>query len=417
MKTKRNMANIGRKTAVEEQNMQQFVSDSTWAGRELIAALQLDIGFREEFSEGSVFLIDESANEKAGAHSAGAGRQYNGRLGKVEMSQVGVFLGLVNKGYHTWYDGELFIPEDWFSEAYTAKRKRVGIPENRTFKTKLELALAMVKRAKEKGIPVKVVDCDTLYGRSGWLRDELAQLDREYYADVPENTKVYVEAPLVTWPLTKRGGKASKPEILGLSYEVKALQSHSQTEWHSLTLRPTERGMQIADFARWRVWTVRADGSVREEWLLIRQNKKRVVYSLSNASRDTSLFTMAERKSQRYFIERSNQDAKSELGWDEFQAIKYNAWEHHLALTIMASWFITETRLDWAQEHQRDPELLEALELDVLPALSMANVREMLRAAMPLPQLTPLQAAQLVAKHLDNRARSRKSRLNKAHSP
>ena len=417
MKAKRNMANIGRKTAVEEQNMQQFISDSTWAGRELIAALQLEIGFREEFSEGSAFLIDESANEKAGAHSAGAGRQYNGRLGKVEMSQVGVFLGLVNKGYHTWYDGELFIPEDWFSEAYTAKRKRVGIPENRTFKTKLELALAMVKRAKEKGIPVKVVDCDTLYGRSGWLRDEFAQLDREYYADVPENTKVYVEAPLVTWPLTKRGGKASKPEILGLSYEVKELQSHSQTEWHALTLRPTERGMQIADFARWRVWTVRADGSLREEWLLIRQNKKRVVYSLSNARRETSLYTMAERKSQRYFIERSNQDAKSELGWDEFQAIKYTAWEHHLALTIMASWFITETRLDWAQEHERAPELLEALELDVLPALSMANVREMLRAAMPLPQLTPLQAAQLVAQHLDNRARSRKSRLNKARSP
>ena len=153
MKAKRNMANIGRKTAVEEQNMQQFISDSTWAGRELIAALQLEIGFREEFSEGSVFLIDESANEKAGAHSAGAGRQYNGRLGKVEMSQVGVFLGLANKGYHTWYDGELFIPEDWFTEAYTAKRKRVGIPENRTFKTKLELALVMVKRAKEKGIP------------------------------------------------------------------------------------------------------------------------------------------------------------------------------------------------------------------------------------------------------------------------
>ena len=58
-------------------------------------------------SEGSAFLIDESANEKAGVHSAGAGRQYDGRLGKVEMSQVGVFLGLANKGYHTWYDTEL----------------------------------------------------------------------------------------------------------------------------------------------------------------------------------------------------------------------------------------------------------------------------------------------------------------------
>lgn len=417
MEAKRNMANIGRKTDVPEQNMQQFISDSPWLGRELINALQTDIGFREEFSEGSVFLIDESAEEKAGSHSAGAGRQHNGRLGKVEVSQVGVFLGLTNNGYHTWYDGELYFPEKWFSKEAKKKRERVGMPEDLVFKTKLELALDMLKRAKEKGVPTEIVDCDSLYGRSGQLRDEFAKLELEYYADIPEDTIVYVQPPLVKWPLTKRGKRSSKPEISGLAYKVKALKTHSQTEWHTLTLRPTERGMLTADFARWRVWTVRSDGSVREEWLLIRRDKKKSTYSLCNASRETSLSTMAKRKSQRYFIECSNRDAKSELGWDEFQAIKYRAWEHNLALTIMASWFITETRLDWTQEHEHDPELLEDLELDVLPSLSMANVREMLRAAMPLPQLTPLQSAQIVAKHLDNRARSRKSRLHKALSP
>ena len=82
----------------------------------------------------------------------------------------------------------------------------------------------------------------------------------------------------------------------------------------------------------------------------------------------------------------------------------------------MASWFITETRLEWAQKYKRDPQLLEKYETDVLPALSMANVRELLRATMPLPQLTPLEAAELVVKHLDNRTRSRKSRLRKAFS-
>lgn len=417
METKRNMSTIGRKTNVPEQNMQQFISDSPWSGRELISALQMDIGFREEFSEESVFLIDESAEKKAGNHSAGASRQHNGRLGKVEMSQVGVFLGLVNNGYHTWYDGELFFPEIWFSEAYAEKRKRAGVPDNLSFKTKLELALDMLKRAKNKGIPAEIVDCDSLYGRSGWLRDEFRGLEMEYYADIPEDTTVYVQPPLVTWPLTKQGKRASKPEVSGLTYQVRELKTHTQTEWHRLTLRPTERGMLTADFARWQVWTIRKDGSVREEWLLMRRDKKKTTYSLSNATPETSLFTMAARKSQRHFIERSNQDAKSELGWDEFQAIKYSAWEHHLALTIMASWFITETRLDWAQKYQRDPELLATLELDVLPALSMANVREMLRAAMPLPQLSTLQAVQLVAKHLDNRAHSRKSRLRKALGP
>ena len=181
-------------------------------------------------------------------------------------------------------------------------------------------------------------------------------------------------------------------------------------------MRPNERGMLRAKFVRLRVWTVRDDGSLREEWLLIRQDKKRITYSLCNASKTTSLLTMAQRKSQRYFIERSNQDAKSEFGWDEFQAIKYKAWEHHLALTIMASWFITETRLEWAQKYERDPALLEKYETDVLPTLSVANVRELLRATMPLPQLSTFQAAELVVKHLDNRTRSRKSRLRKALS-
>ena len=102
---------------------------------------------------------------------------------------------------------------------------------------------------------------------------------------------------------------------------------------------------------------------------------------------------------------------------DEFRAIKYRAWQHHLALTILASWFIAETRLDWRDDYARDPSLLEYYETDVLPALSMANVREMLRATLPLRQLSPLQAAHLVVKHLDNRTRSRRSRLRKHSGP
>jgi SRSO17 transposase len=274
----------------------------------------------------------------------------------------------------------------------------------------------MVDRVHQNDVPFCAIDCDSLYGRAGWLRDAFDQRGHEYYADVPSNTVVYLSSPLVIYPETKRGVPAKTPEIIGLAYTVEELKSHSQTEWETITLRPNERGMLRAKFARLRVWTVREDGSLRSEWLLIRQDNKRTTYSLSNASQDTSLHTMAQRKSQRYFIERANQDAKSEFGWDEFQAIKYRAWEHSLALTIMASWFVTETKLDWAQKYKRDPELLEKYEADILPTLSIANVRELLRATMPLPQLTPLEAVELVIKHLDNRTRSRKSRLRKALS-
>lgn len=102
---------------------------------------------------------------------------------------------------------------------------------------------------------------------------------------------------------------------------------------------------------------------------------------------------------------------------DEFQAIKYRAWQHHLALTILASWFIAETRLDWQEEHLRDPHLAQDYETDILPALSMANVRDMLSATLPLKQMSPLEAANLVVKHLDNRTRSRRSRLRNRPAP
>ena len=86
-------------------------------------------------------------------------------------------------------------------------------------------------------------------------------------------------------------------------------------------------------------------------------------------------------------------------------------WKHQLALTILASWFVAETRLDWQQRFEKSPELLVQYEVDALPNLSVANVRELLRASMPLPQLSPEDAASLVVTHLINRTRSRKSRL------
>jgi hypothetical protein len=107
------------------------------------------------------------------------------------------------------------------------------------------------------------------------------------------------------------------------------------------------------------------------------------------------------------------QDAKDENDWDEFQAQKYPGWEHHTALTAYALWFIAQTKLSWAEEVTRDPQLAHQLEVEVLPALSTANVREMLKAVLPLPQLSSEEARHQVVKHLVNRSRSTASRLRR----
>ena len=73
--------------------------------------------------------------------------------------------------------------------------------------------------------------------------------------------------------------------------------------------------------------------------------------------------------------------------------------------------------LDGLAQSPPDPALLERYQTTVLPALSVANVLELLRAVLPLPQLSPQQAATLVVKHLDNRTRSRSSRILNASSP
>jgi SRSO17 transposase len=414
METGRTMANVGRKTHVPKQNMHHFMSNSPWSGPTLVTAVQDDIKQHSEFESGAMLILDESAEEKAGDHSAGAGRQHNGRLGKVEMSQVGVFLSLATPRAHTWIDGELYMPKHWFGDAYAERREKTGIPENRTFQTKPELGWRMIQRIVANQVPFEAVVMDDLYGRNDVLRQRLDQAGIEYYGDIPANTTVYLDKPKIIYPKTKRGKRSKRPKIVAEHrYETRELLHHPVLKWHIITLRPNERGMLIAQFARCRVWTVHAT-QCRQEWLLIRRDShQRITYVLSNASVDTPLDTMAWRKSYRYFIERDNQDAKSEMGWDEFQAIKYRAWEHQLALTILASWFIAETRLDWMERFERDPALLEQYEVDVLPMLSVGNVRELLRAAMPLPQLSTQEAAALVVEHLANRTRSRRSRLRK----
>jgi len=408
------MANIGRKTGVSGQNMQHFMSHSPWPARDLIDALGQTIGYHEAMAE-AVLVIDESADEKAGEHSAGAGRQHNGRQGKIDLSQVGVFGSLVTPEAHTWIDGELFLQKHWFTPAYAQKRKQIDLPSERQFQSKPDLAWKIIQRVENNGIPFAAVSFDTLYGRSFALRSRLDQAGLEYYADVPANTRVYLERPQIVHLPTKRGKLSRRPAVIGQAHQVRYLLDQPQLQWHTLTIRASERGLLVADFVRLRVWTVKGK-QLRQEWLLIRRDPDRIVYTLSNAGPEMSLDLMAWRKSHRYFIERDNQDAKSGLGWDEFRATKFRAWEHQLALTIMATWFIAQTRLDWAKRCARDPELLEYYQVELLPALSVDNVRELLRAAMPLPTLSPREAAQLVVKHLDNRTRSRKSRLRKALS-
>jgi SRSO17 transposase len=417
MSTKRTFANIARRVvdpSDDGQALQQFMSDSPWSAQGVIHQVQTELATTPALQHGGVLILDESPDAKAGVHSAGAARQWNGRLGKLDLCQVGTFLAFATDALWTWIDGELFLPEHWFGPDLAAERTRLGIPSARQFATKVELGWQMIQRVLAAGVPFEVLLCDDLYGRSQWLRQHLRGAHVVYLADVPADTQVYLTLPVVGVPVPRgrQGRLPTQRRVLNgaTPVEVRQVVGRADTTFRRFRVRDTERGMLDDHFAVRPVWTLYA-GEVVAEWLVIRQEGAAYTYALSNAPAPTPAARLVDWKCRRFGIECANQDAKSDLGWGDFQAQKFAAWEHHLALTILAAWFVAQTKVDWAREHGPDAGLAAELGVQRLPALSVANVRELLQAVLPLPQLSPEQARRLVVKHLVDRSRSTRSRL------
>jgi SRSO17 transposase len=167
MKIKRNIANIACGVIDQDddgQNLQQFISDSPWSSQGVFDQIQAELCQRPEL-HGGMLTVDESADECSGAQKAGAGRQYLGREGKVDVGVVGVGIGYYKNGTWSLVDAGLYLPETWFNAEHATLRRRWHVPAERVFMTKPQMALHMILAAKAKGMPFEVVGCDSLYGR------------------------------------------------------------------------------------------------------------------------------------------------------------------------------------------------------------------------------------------------------------
>ena len=296
-------------------------------------------------------------------------------------------------------------------------RQQLHVPEGLVFATKPQIGLDLLLRAKKRGLPFVAATADAVYGRDGDLRRALDKDNIPYVVDIPSDYPVYVQRPEVGVPprRSNRGPAPSTPAVLNGVESVPASSLvDEKTPWQRMALREGERGtIEVTCWAR-RVWTITDDGEVRQEWLVVhRQSNGKMHYSLSNAAADASLLTIMQWRGQRYFVERTFQDEKSEFGWDELVARKYRAWVHHAALDALALYFVMSVRRLWAKKYPRSEELKKEFSIPKLPALSVANIRMLLLAVMPLHQLTPAQALDLVEIHLDNRAGSTRSHFHK----
>ena len=142
-------------------NLQHFIERSQWNSGEVRDDLQEYVIQHLGFPDG-VLIIDETGFLKKETKSAGVKRQYSGTAGRIENSQVGVFLAYRSAAGHALIDRLLYLPKEWAQDEF--RRMEAKVPVSVAFATRPALAVQMLSRALEAGVPAKWVAADDVYG-------------------------------------------------------------------------------------------------------------------------------------------------------------------------------------------------------------------------------------------------------------
>ena len=372
---KKNMERMEERVPnADEQQLQHMLSDSPWGHQAVMDQVALEADGLLGGNRHSCLLIDESGFKKSGNFSVGVGRQWCGRLGKVENCQVGVFAALGRNRRVTLVNERLYLPEKWASDRQRCEQ--AGIPEEfRGFKTKVALALEMVEHQRRIGVRFAWVGADGFYGNDPAFLRGIAAMGETFVVDVHCDQRIFLEDPKPTVKKKKgKGGKTpTKLEANAPAIRVDQWLSEQPDEaWKRVKVRDSSRGELEVDVVHRRVWLWDHEESEAHCWHLIVRREpnapKEVKYTLSNAPEETPIARLAEMQAQRYWVERALQDGKSECGMADYQVRKWRAWHHHMALVFMAMLFMLEERIRAKDTH---------------PLLSCSDIEELLRHFLP----------------------------------
>src|SRR5678815_2168683 len=178
----------------EHQRLLHFALDAPWSDddvRREAARYAIDAMTAHEPVDS--WIIDDTGFLKQGKHSVGVQRQYTGSAGKTTNCQIGVSLSIATDHAHLPIDFELFLPESWTNDP--KRRQAAGIPEDKAFKTKIDLALEMIERAARDGIPGDILLADSFYGHSQPFRDAVHLLGFDYGVAIYASDKMYLVGP------------------------------------------------------------------------------------------------------------------------------------------------------------------------------------------------------------------------------
>jgi SRSO17 transposase len=186
------------------QALQHFLSHSQWDARAVLDQLAVEADSHLGGSADTGFFIDESGFAKKGEKSVGVARQWNGRLGKVDNSQVAVFACLGQGPYATLINTRLYLPKEWVLDP--ERCREAGVPEQEAvYKSKADLAFEMVVGARQNGVRFSWVGMDGGYGKDPDLLRRLEDSGEVFMTDVHKDQQVYVVNPNPAVP--ERNGK------------------------------------------------------------------------------------------------------------------------------------------------------------------------------------------------------------------
>ena len=266
-------------------------------------------------SPDGVLIVDETGFLKKGRHSAGVKRQYSGTAGRIENSQVGVFLGYASDKGAALVDRALYVPQEWAEDR--ERCRAAGIPDAVEFQTKPELARQMIGRALDAGVPVGWVAGDEVYGTDSKVRRMLEARQVSYVLAVACNQHLW-------WPDFQQ-------------QRVDAIaQSLPKRAWKRLSAGSGSKGERLYDWALVRL-------SEQQGWartLLVRRSRgeklEHAFYLCYAPTPKSTLALLVRVAGQRWQIEQCFETAKGECGLDHYEVRHWQGWQRHITLAMLA---------------------------------------------------------------------------------
>jgi SRSO17 transposase len=332
------------RTAAQHQSLLHFVGEGRWSDDAVLGKVrEMVLPKIERCGPIEAWIIDDTSFPKKGRHSVGVSHQYCGQLGKQANCQVAVTLSLANHDASLPVAYRLYLPKAWAED--DERRRKVGVPEDVTFKTKPEIALDHICWAHETGLPGDMVLLDAGYGNDAKLRAAITELGRTYAAGILPQTLVW--KPGVRPGLPPKKGRRDAPETISVKDLALGL---SARKWRTIKWREGTNEWLSSRFARVRVHVASSHQRSKKptkEWLLIewpKGEKEPTKYWLSTLPRNITLRDLVDAAKLRWRVERDYQELKQEVGLGHFEGRRWLGFHHHATLCIAAYGFLISER-------------------------------------------------------------------------